>query len=197
MNKLSRRTLLSGIAATALLPAPAFAVTETSAKRLVTKAVNEINKIINSGKTENAMIRDFEGVFQRYADVPIIARYTLGADARSMSSAQLNRYAQAFSGYMARKWGGRFREFEGGRIEVQGARKVKSFYEVETKAILRGSSPFEVLFMVSDRGGSERFFNMYIEGVNLLLTERTEVQAMLDARGGNVDRLIRDLPRAG
>ena len=184
--------------AIAVLPAmPAYAVTSGSAKRLVTKAVDEINTIINSGKAEAAMISDFEGVFSRYADVPIIARYTLGADARSMSEAQHSRYAKAFSGYMARKWGGRFREFEGGKIEVQSARKVKSFIEVKTFAHLRGSSPFEVLFMVSDRGGSERFFNMYIEGVNLLLTERTEVQAMLDARGGNVDRLIRDLPGVG
>ena len=35
--------------------------------------------------------------------------------------------------------------------------------------------------------------NMFIEGVNMLLTERTEIGAMLDARGGDLNRLIKDM----
>jgi phospholipid transport system substrate-binding protein len=38
---------------------------------------------------------------------------------------------------------------------------------------------------------------MFIEGVNLLLTERTEIGAMLDARKGNLNQLIKDLNRTG
>ena len=38
-----------------------------------------------------------------------------------------------------------------------------------------------------------KFFNLYIEGINMLLSERAEIGAMLDARGGNLDALIRDL----
>ena len=68
--------------------AGALALTTGSAKKLVDKVVGEINGIINSGKSENAMLKDFEGVFEDYADVDIIARYTLGVDARSMSSSR-------------------------------------------------------------------------------------------------------------
>jgi phospholipid transport system substrate-binding protein len=50
---------------------------------------------------------------------------------------------------------------------------------------------------VSDRSGQNKFFNMPIEGVNLLLTERTEIGAMLDKRRGNIDALIKDLLKAG
>ena len=78
-----------------------------------------------------------------------------------------------------------------------GARKVKSFYEVRTTAHLKGEAPFDVTFLVSDRSGSDKFFNMFIEGVNMLLTERTEVGAMLDRRRGNIDQLIADLKKAG
>ena len=62
---------------------------------------------------------------------------------------------------------------------------------------LRGEGPFEVNFHVSDKSGSDKFFNVYIEGVNLLLTERTEIGAMLDARGGDLNRLIKDLKNTG
>ena len=37
---------------------------------------------------------------------------------------------------------------------------------------------------------------MFIEGINLLLTERTEIGAMIDRRGGNLDKMIADLRTA-
>lgn len=175
------------------VPRRAVALTEKSAATLVNRLVTDINKIINSGKSESAMYGDFERMFVKYADVPTIARYTLGADARSMSSAQLRAYTGAFQGYIARKYGKRFREFIGGRLEVQNARQVKSFYEVNTKAYLPGDTPFTVTFLVSDGSGSDKFFNIFIEGVNMLLTERSEIGAMLDRRRGNIDQLTQDL----
>ena len=51
-------------------------------------------------------------------------------------------------------------------------------------------------FQVSDRAGKDLFFNMFIEGVNLLLTERTEVGALLDRNGGDIDAMIADLSKA-
>ena len=96
----------------------------------------------------------------------------------------------------SRKYGSRFREFIGGRLEVDGVQQVKNWYEVHTTAYLRGESPFQVTFHVSDRTGRDLFFNMYIEGVNLLLTERTEIGSMIDRNGGDIDAMIADLRRA-
>lgn len=197
---LSRRSFVAGLTAgTALMAygAPAMAATEATAKRLVDALVADINKVIASGKSEKAMYGDFERIFARYADVPTIARYALGVDARRASSSQLQQFTQTFQGYISRKYGKRFREFIGGRIEVNTARAVKSFYEVKTTAHLRGEAPFDVTFLVSDQSGSDKFFNMFIEGVNMLLTERTEIGSMLDRRGGNLDKMIVDLASAG
>ena len=126
-----------------------------------------------------------------------MARYALGVDARSATPSQIKAFTKAFQSYIARKYGKRFREFIGGRIKVQSARKIRSGYEIKTTAFLRGEDPFEVTFLVSDKSGKDLFFNMFIEGVNMLLTERTEIGAMLDQRGGDLDRLIRDLKNYG
>ncbi|WP_420861505.1 MlaC/ttg2D family ABC transporter substrate-binding protein [Algirhabdus cladophorae] len=198
-NSVSRRFFGMGVAASAVaavLPKPAFALTAASAEKLINQLVGQINSVINSGKSERAMYGEFEKIFARYADVPTIARYALGADARSASAAQMRAFTAAFQGYISRKYGRRFREFIGGRIEVKSTAKVKSFFEVKTTAFLRGESPFEVTFLVSNRSGKDLFFNMFIEGINLLLTERTEIGAMLDRRKGNLDALINDLKSA-
>ena len=194
-----RRDVLLAMAAStlALAAGRADALTTAQAKSLIDRVVGDINRVINSGKAESAMFRDFEGIFERYADVPTIARSTLGPPARSASQDQLNRYSKAFTGYLARKYGRRFREFIGGEVAVTNARQVKSFQEVQAVATLRGIDPFRISFMVSDRSGSDRFFDMLIEGISLLKAERAEVGALLDANGRDIDRLINALNRAG
>jgi phospholipid transport system substrate-binding protein len=143
------------------------------------------------------MYADFERLFVRYADVPTIARSTLGPDARAASAQQMSAFTDAFAGYMARKYGARFREFIGGQIVVRDARAVKSFFEVQATAELRGQAPFAVTFLVSDRSGQDKFFDLLIEGISLLKTERTEIGAMLDRRRGDIDALVQDLRSAG
>ena len=117
----------------------------------------------------------------------------LGAGARGASGGQMQAYTKAFSGYLARKYGRRFREFIGGQIEVTGAQPLKSYFEVISTAKLRGKSPFDLRWHVSDKGGKPLFFNLIIEGVNMLAAERTEIGAMLDRRKGDLNALIDDL----
>lgn len=197
-SKLSRRTVLAAAAgAMAMRPLSALALNTDQASRLIQGLVTDINNAINSGASDAQLYRTFEGIFAKYADVPIIAQSALGVTARSASASDLKAFADAFSGYIARKYGKRFREFVGGRIEVKSAQAVKSFYEVKTTAFIKGEAPFEVVFLVSDKSGRDLFFNMYIEGVNMLATERTEIGAMLDRRGGDLGKLIEDIKKAG
>ncbi len=201
VKSVERRWVLLGGAALgfgALLPARAVQAFDVkSAKVLIGNLVSEINTIINSGTSETAMHKEFERVFIRYADVPIIARSALGIAARGASEAQMNAFTLAFQGYISRKYGSRFREFIGGNIEVEDARQIKSFYEVISTAYLRGEAPFEVRWHVSNKSGRDLFFNLIIEGINMVAAERTEIGALLDARGGNIDALTKDLRSLG
>ncbi len=196
-HALTRRDLLAGAAALATVIAlPAQAMTLGQAQAHVEQLLAEVNRIIASGAPESVMIGEFGGVFDRFADVPTIARYALGVDARAASAGQLRSFTAAFRDYIARKYGRRFREFIGGRVEFVTARQIPNGIEVETRAVLQGQAPFRVDWHVSDASGRIAFFNIIIDGVNMLLAERTEIQAMLDQRGGSLDRLTRDIAGA-
>lgn len=197
-----RRLLAAGLAAAAAGTAGAWpgtlsAMTQAEARALIGGVMNEVHAIINSGRAEAQMIRDFETLFDRHGDIPVIARSVLGPPARSATPAQLNAFTAAFRGYMARKYGRQFRRFIGASAEVTGARQVQSYWEVVSTMTMRGEAPFEVRWHVSDRSGRHLFFNLIIEGVNLLAAERQEIGSMLERRGGNLDRMIEDLRRAG
>jgi phospholipid transport system substrate-binding protein len=188
---------LAGFAALAALPLPVAAMTEAEANALIGRVMNDIQGIINSGESEARMIQRFEGIFDSYGDVPIIARSALGPPARAASDSQLRAFAEAFRGYLSRKYGRQFRQFIGASVEVTGAREMRSFWEVDSTMQLRGRAPFEVRWHVSDRSGSNRFFNLIIGGVNVLAAERQEIGTMLERRGGDLNRMIEDLRQAG
>lgn len=190
----TRRLLLAGLGGLGLLSGtaiPAFAFSEAKALALIEEVIADILKIINSGKSEAAKLRDFENIFAEYGDVPIIGQLVLGADGRSASSSQKRAFAEAFKIYISHKYGRRFREMIGARIEIGEVRKVKSFYEVSTQTIQKGQAAFDVIYVVSDKSG--RFIDLKIEGISLIKSERAEIGAMLDKRGGNLDQLISDL----
>ena len=193
MTLMNRRIMIAAGATALAFPNHAFALSADASKAMVTRLVADVNAVISSGASEAQMIVKFQKILNDYADVPTIARYCLGADARSASAAQMRAYTPAFSNYIAAKYGRRFREFIGGEVTIQDARPVKSWIEVETTVLLRGRSPLRMDWHVSDRSGRHVFFNFIIEGVNMLLTERTEVGAMLDRQRGNLDALTAEM----
>ncbi len=194
--KPTRRRLIACAFAAALLGLPATATAtpaRADAERLVLDASNEILAIIGDDDPEPVMIRRFNEMLESFADVPIIARSSLGVDWRAATPEQRAAYTRAFGRYLSRKYGKRFREFIGASVEVIRTRSVKSGVLVESRMTLAGRSPFAVDWQVSDKSGRNRIFNLYIEGVSLLASERQEVRTMLDQAGGDIDRLIEDL----
>ena len=200
MNRdlIDRRRLIFSTTLVAFSGAATFgwAANAKDAEVLVAKLVADINAVISSGNSEPVMVKQFEKIFKSYADVPTIARYALGNDARALSKSQMERFTKVYSVYVSHKYGRRFREFIGGKIVVQKTRPIKSFFEVETLAHLKGWEPFTVSFLVSNRSGKLLFFNMFIEGINMLLSERTEIGAMLDKRRGNIEKVMEDLQKS-
>ena len=200
MNRdlINRRRLIFSTTLVAFSGAATFgwAANAKDAEALVVKLVADINAVISSGNSEPVMVKQFEKIFKSYADVPTIARYALGNDARALSKSQMERFTKVYSVYVSHKYGRRFREFIGGKIVVQKSRPIRSFFEVETLAHLKGWEPFTVSFLVSNRSGKLLFFNMFIEGINMLLSERTEIGAMLDKRRGNIEKVMEDLQKS-
>ena len=193
-NNFDRRGfLITGSAVAAFAATPIAAVTRRDAEKLITRLANDINKSIEARSSEAALFVQFEKIFRKYADVVTMSRYALGADARSATKKQLSEFSDVFVTYIARKYGSYFKGFIGGEITVLGSRSVKKYFEVKTSTKLRGQEPMEVLFHVSDHSGSLLLFNLHVEGVSMLLSERNEIGSMLDKRRGDLDALIADM----
>ena len=196
----TRRQILSGIIAAAALPwlsSGAMAMTTAQASALVEQVADEITRIINAGQSEDATIRDFDRLLGRYADMPTIAQSVLGPPARTASRSQLAAFADALQSYMSRKYGRRFREFIGGTVSVQGAEDTGRYVEVVALVSTPREAPFEVRFRVWDRSGRPLFIDMLIEGVSLVISERSEIGSIMDRNGASIDATTQALHSLG
>ena len=118
-------TLLAASASSTL----GWATTAKDAEVLVEKLVAEINAVISSGKLRVCKwLGNLKKFSKSYADVPTIARYALGNDARGLSQSQMEKFIKVYSVYVSHKYGRRFREFIGGKIVVQKSRPIKKFF---------------------------------------------------------------------
>jgi phospholipid transport system substrate-binding protein len=197
---LTRRAFLgfsAALAGAAAMPGRLCALTVDGAERLVSGLVEELMVLINLGRPENRMFQEFEGLLDRYADMPIIAQSVLGPAWRTASATQRRNFTDVFGTYISRKYGRQFRDLIGGSIDVTGARAIRNFFEVTSVISLQGEAPYDLIWLVSDGSGQPRVFNLIVAGVNLRTTEAEEVGAILDRNRGNIDAMIDELRTMG
>lgn len=191
----SRRLLLAGAAALALLPAPLRAASATDrAAALVQSLADQLIALLRSGRSEAQLYASFEGLLARYGDIPVVAGSVLGPPWRSASPAQKQAFVAAFQGYLARKYGKQFRDYQNAAIAITRARDAgKNGVLVETRVTRPGREGFVVEWQVSERSGAPKVINLIIEGVSMLTNERAEIGAQLEAARGNLDTLTANL----
>lgn len=199
---LSRRSVLAfGGAAllAAFVPARgAFALTTAEATSLVQKIVDETLAVANSTESEARAIAAFEGIIAKYGDMGVIARSALGRPWQAASSSQQSAFTKAFQGYIARKYGSEFREYRGASMDVTGATdRGDKGVVVNSVVKVPGSAPILVDWQVSDRSGAPKMFNLFIEGISMLSTERSEVAAIMESNRNDLDKTIADLNTRG
>lgn len=173
------------------LPRPVAAAGTDAATALVGSISADLTALVNSGKSEAQLYGDFERLLARYADMQAVAAASLGPPWRAASPAERRAYVAAFQGYLARKYGRQFRDFQSAQIKVTGARDGgKAGVLVNTQVVRPGRETVAVDWQISDRSGAAKAVNLIIEGVSMLANERAEVGAMYDAGGGTINGLI-------
>jgi len=169
------------------------ALEQSKAEDLIKKISFEVNNIISSSRDEPVIIGELEFVFKKYADTNIMALTTLGPARRTASASQLKFFKDSFQIYFLNKYARRFRELKDGEISILTSRSIRSGVEVKTRVHLIDWAPLEVLWLVSDRSGEVKIFNIIIDGINLLSSERVEIGVMLENRNGDIDLLSASL----
>lgn len=171
------------------------AASAEDAQGFVAGMVDEVTQLVQSGKPIEAQAEDFSTLFARYAAVPQVTRFVMGRTWRDMSPAQQGKAQDALVAYVGRVYTSLLNDYQGQTLEVTGAQDFGAKgVLVKTRGKGEGVQDTEVEWLVSDRGGDGlKLVDVVAEGVSLLQSQRQEFAAMIERRGGDVDRFLDDL----
>lgn len=193
---LTRRTILGvGMAGLVLTAAPpASALSTGQAEDFVRSVIADVEAIVKAASPGDKRVDQFLTLFRRVAALPDIGRFTMGATWRSMSDAQKAAFHQAFETYAARAYASRVGDYTGQTIEVTGSQDLGK-RGIVVRSLLRtpGAADIQIDWLVSDRSGKALLADIIGEGVSLSISQREQFAAMVEARGGDIDRFIADL----
>ncbi len=204
--RIDRRDLLNRMvlaviagATAGLAPSLSHALSEDEATAHVQITIDEISALVDSPGDSASKASRLLAIMERRAAMPQIARFAAGIAWRGMNDDQQTRFVTAFGKFITRIYAARFQEYAGnaqsgetfrmGRVIDAGRKGML----VKTSIIRTGAAPVMVEWLVTDRPGRVVITDFVIEGISMLITEREEIGGMLEARGGDVDKLIADL----
>ena len=136
-----------------------------------------------------------EKLFQKYVDIPIIARAVLGKSWREANTDQRTLFVDAFKNYVSDKYGRQFSEFKGTKLEIVKSRDTltKAGVLVSTLVVVPGNPSLKVVWQVSDGSGSLKLIDLRVEGISMLSTERQEFRSKLKKFDGSLSDVISEI----
>lgn len=182
--------IAGGVAVNATMVVPAYAVDVAAAERLVATTSNEILALITSNSSQTAKRRGLAAILRNRFAFTDIARASIGRPWRSMSNAQKRAYQDAFMNYLTKLYVGRFSQYAGQSMNVVSAVDNGQQGVLVRSVVEGGGDRVIVEWRVMDRNGSPEIFDIIVEGVSLVTTQRSEFSSLMDQVGGDVNDFI-------
>jgi phospholipid transport system substrate-binding protein len=196
---LDRRQLLNGLqlAIAALLLGGRSAQAQVSAdaaRQMIQNVGVEVLAVLRDPALANQQKFDrLVALLDGPIDLEIIARLILGRHWRSASEAQQAEYLELFRAFALDNLASRLHVYDGHDFEIVGAQAVNERDAVvATRVTGGGRPPLKVDWRVRERGdGGLVAIDVIIEGISLIVTQRSEFSAVIERRG--MDGLLAEL----
>lgn len=192
---LSRRFLISMLPGIALLggfSSPAHASTE-SARAFITQLGKETVDTLQRPDTAAQKGAKMEDILRRGFDFETIGRFVLGRYWNTATPQQREQYLKVFADFVSKSYSRRLAEEA--TITGFNITNVRDLGEgdtlVQTSITRPSGAPLNYEWRVRDRCGNAKIVDVIVEGVSLLVTQRSDFTSVAGQSG--VDGLIANL----
>lgn len=172
---------------------PARADGEDQAKTYIQSLGNQVLAVVQSTKLsqpqKNAKL---ESLFNTHVDIDWVGKFAVGRFWKQVTDAQKARYLKEYRRFLVSHYTARFNEYTGGGFDVTGARDDgNGEYTVSMK--VGAEKPVMLDYHVRKGGGGFKIFDLNIEGVSMITTQRSEFTSVISSKG--IDALSDELNR--
>lgn len=185
-----------------VMAAPAFAsdtLEKDPAVIFVSNLSNRfINEIFTGNASEQKKVETFKKEFLANSDIKFISRFVLGKAWKSADEAARNNFEKAFSDAVVLTWAGRFKEYNGQKIEEKAVRAAQSGQVYVDSVVISPDAkvkPISLIWRLKNSEDGYKIVDLIIEGVSMTMTYRNEYLAVLQAKNNDVNALSEALAK--
>ena len=184
-----RRSLLTSLfllMSTAALAAPPV-VNPADAVAFMNQLWDRAVEVLNK-KSDPALRQErFRQLFHADFDCPGIARFVLGRYWRDASEEEQRDFVRLFEEYVVFVYTARLSNFGGQDFKVRGSRSDGDGVMVSTDVFSPdSSSPLKIDWRLVSENGTYKINDVIVEGVSMLVTQRSEFASVVQRNGGQV-----------
>jgi phospholipid transport system substrate-binding protein len=188
-----RRTLLASLfilIATTSIAAPPN-VNPADAVAFMNQLWDRAHGVLNNKADPAVRQERFRELFHADFDGPGIARFVLGRYWRNASEEEQQEFVQLFENYVVFVYTARLSNFGGEAFKIRGSRGDGDGALVSTDIISPGgTSPLRIDWRVVSEDGSYKISDVIVEGVSMMVTQRSEFASVVQRNGGQLRGLI-------
>jgi len=183
-------TVMSLLIASASLTAAPEAIA-ADAHAFMNDMWNQAIAVLSKKVSVTERLTRFRQLFQADFDGPGIARFVLGRYWRSASEEEQQEYLKLFEDYVVFVYGTRLSSFNGETFKVKGSRPEGNGIVVATDILNpNGEPPIKVDWRLISDNGAFKINDVIIEGISMLVTQRSEFASVIQRHGGQVGGLL-------
>lgn len=166
---------------------PAAAAQDKTAQEARDYADNlgkQVLTIVQSGTPEAQKLSQLQQMFVTHVDIPWVGRFVLGRFWRQATEEQRARYLDAYAKFVTEHYTSHFTDYAGGGYTITGAREEgEGQFTVNMRLEPAGKQPILVNYRLRTESGQFKVFDIIIEGVSLITTQRSEFASVVQNQG--------------
>lgn len=193
MTKFTRRSALSlvtGLFLTCFVSMTAQADPAQDAGAFIQHLADKTITIITGKGNDAEEVRKFGALFSPSIDVPEVGRLVLGRYWRQATPEQQKEFLTLFEQMNVLIWSKRFGEYNGETLKVLSSKADGKRYIVDSSIQRPSGNPVSVQWAVHQSAGSFKIVDITVEGVSMVITNRSDYAAAIQAQGGKVEGLL-------
>jgi phospholipid transport system substrate-binding protein len=188
-----RRALLTGLFV--LITAPSLgappSVNPAEAVAFMNQLWGRAIEVLNKKGDAAARLARFRELFHEDFDCPGIARFVLGRYWRTASEEEQQEFVKLFEDYVVFVYTARLSNFGGERFKIRGSRSDGDGVIVSTEIVSGGNAgPLRIDWRLVTDNGAYKINDVIVEGVSMMVTQRSEFASVVQRHGGHVGGLL-------
>jgi phospholipid transport system substrate-binding protein len=170
-----------------------------AAEEVVRRLVDQVWRLLAEGGIENVDREHLLAVLDEGADLSLLGRLVIGRYWRQADQRQRTEYLQLFRRYIFQTFVQRLRQYAGAdlssgaeRFQIIASRSVgERDILVQSRVAPPSGQPLRVDWRLRESPGEPVIIDLIVEGISLLVTQRSEFAAVLERSG--IDGLLAEL----